>query len=74
MTYISPYNRLEEEKIKNENLQAERDQLLSTVHSLEQQVKTLQEENKTLLKDNAAHLARFNNLYKERQQMQLKSF
>lgn len=72
MTYISPYNRLEEEKIKNEKLQAERDQLLGTVNRLEQQVKTLQEENKTLIRDNAAHLARFKKLHEERQQMQLK--
>lgn len=72
MTYVSPYSRLEQEKIKNEELQAERDQLLSTVDSLKQQVKTLQAEIETLLKDNAAHLARFKKLYEERQQMQLK--
>lgn len=72
MTYVSPYSRLEQEKIKNEELQAERDQLLCTVDSLKQQVKTLQAEIETLLKDNAAYLARFKKLYEERQQMQLK--
>ncbi|MFD3003910.1 hypothetical protein ACFS7Z_26375 [Pontibacter toksunensis] len=68
VTYASPCIRLEEEKKKTEKLQAECDHLLSTVNSLEQQVKNLQAEKETLLEDNAAHLARFKRLYKERLQ------